>query len=80
MLIALVAGMSLGAINGWLVARLRVAPFIATLGMLYVARGAAMLMSGGATFPNLGGSAALGNTGLSALGTGISSAFPSPSG
>ena len=41
--IALAAGMLLGAMNGWLVARLRVAPFIATLGMLYVARGAAML-------------------------------------
>ena len=68
--IALVAGMLLGAINGWLVARLRVAPFIATLGMLYVARGAAMLTSGGATFPNLGGTAALGNTGFPALGTG----------
>ena len=30
-----------------------VAPFIATLGTLYVARGAALLISDGATFPNL---------------------------
>jgi erythritol transport system permease protein len=76
--IALAAGMGLGALNGWLVARLRVAPFIATLGMLYVARGAAMLMSGGATFPNLGGSTALGNTGFPALGTGVFLGVPIP--
>src|SRR4051812_27925738 len=37
--IAVAAGMLLGLVNGSLVARLRVAPFIATLGMLYVARG-----------------------------------------
>jgi erythritol transport system permease protein len=76
--IALVAGMLLGAVNGWLVARLRVAPFIATLGMLYVARGVAMLMSGGATFPNLGGAAALGNTGFPSLGTGVLLGVPIP--
>ena len=76
--IALAAGMLLGAINGSLITRLRVAPFIATLGMLYVARGAAMLMSGGATFPNLGGSAALGNTGFPAVGTGVLLGVPLP--
>jgi erythritol transport system permease protein len=42
-----------GALNGWLVARVGVAPFIATLGTLYIARGAAMLISNGKTFPNL---------------------------
>lgn len=66
---ALGVGMAVGAVNGLLVARLRVAPFIATLGALYVARGAAMLTSGGATFPNLAGSADLGNTGFTWLGT-----------
>ena len=76
--IALAAGMALGAANGWLVARLRVAPFIATLGLLYVARGAAMLLSNGATFPNLGGSAALGNTGLPWLGAGAPLGVPTP--
>jgi erythritol transport system permease protein len=65
-----VTGMAVGAINGWLVARLGVAPFIATLGSLYVARGVALLSTGGATFPNLNGSAALGNTGFTLLGTG----------
>jgi erythritol transport system permease protein len=42
-----------GALNGWLVSRAGVAPFIATLGTLYIARGAALLLSGGKTFPNL---------------------------
>ena len=67
--VALAVGMMVGAVNGLLVARLRVAPFIATLGALYVARGAAMLTSGGATFPNLAGSPDLGNTGFPLLGT-----------
>jgi erythritol transport system permease protein len=76
--IALGAGMVLGAANGWLVSRLRVAPFIATLGVLYVARGAAMLMSGGATFPNLAGSPALGNTGFPLIGTAAPLGVPAP--
>jgi erythritol transport system permease protein len=42
-----------GAVNGWLVSRAGVAPFIATLGTLYIARGTALLMSNGKTFPNL---------------------------
>jgi erythritol transport system permease protein len=66
---ALAVGMGVGALNGWLVARLGVAPFIATLGSLYVARGAALLISDGATFPNLAGAADLGNTGFPQLGT-----------
>ena len=67
--LALLAGMAIGAINGWIVSRLRVAPFIATLGSMYVARGAALLMSDGATFPNLAGDAGLGNTGFPWIGT-----------
>jgi erythritol transport system permease protein len=67
--VVLAAGMAVGAVNGWLVARLGVAPFIATLGTLYVARGAALLTSDGATFPNLAGSVELGNTGFIQLGT-----------
>ncbi|MEW1836785.1 ABC transporter permease [Nonomuraea angiospora] len=63
-------GMAVGLINGILVTRFNVAPFIATLGMLYVARGAAMLISNGATYPNLGGNPALGNTGFDLLGSG----------
>jgi erythritol transport system permease protein len=42
-----------GALNGWLISTAGVAPFIATLGTLYIARGAALLLSNGKTFPNL---------------------------
>jgi erythritol transport system permease protein len=76
--LALGAGAVVGWLNGWLVARLRVAPFIATLGMMYVARGAALLMSGGATFPNLAGEAALGNTGFAWIGAGRVAGLPVP--
>ncbi len=53
-----------------LITRLNVAPFIATLGTLYVARGLALLSSDGATFPNLVGKEAYGSTGFDILGTG----------
>jgi erythritol transport system permease protein len=68
--LALLSGMAIGAMNGWIISRLGVAPFIATLGSMYVARGAALLMSDGATFPNLAGEASLGNTGFPWIGTG----------
>lgn len=67
--IALLVGMAIGALNGILVTRFRVAPFIATLGMLYVARGLALLRSGGATYANLTGQPELGNTGFPWLGS-----------
>jgi erythritol transport system permease protein len=76
--VALLAGMAAGAVNGVLVALLSVPPFIATLGTLYVARGAALLLSNGATFPNLGGQAALENTGFTWLGAGAILAVPVP--
>ncbi|MDE3106262.1 MAG: ABC transporter permease [Acidobacteriota bacterium] len=56
-LAALLACLAVGAVNGLLVTRAGVAPFIATLGTLYIARGAALLISNGKTFPNLGGDA-----------------------
>jgi erythritol transport system permease protein len=68
--LCLAAGAAVGALNGALVTRFRVAPFIATLGMLYVIRGAALLISDGSTYPNLGGSPELGNTGFDFLGSG----------
>jgi ribose transport system permease protein len=49
--VALGATMVPGWINGVLVARLRVPPFIGTLGMYGVARGAAYLFAGGTTVP-----------------------------
>ncbi len=67
-LLTLLLCLGVGAVNGWLIAKAGVAPFIATLGTLYIARGAALLISGGKTFPNLAGQAARGNTGFPLLG------------
>lgn len=67
-LITLGVGVFIGVINGLLITRMNVAPFIATLGTLYVARGAALLLSGGATFPNLIGRADLGTQGFGWIG------------
>jgi erythritol transport system permease protein len=77
-LIGLLAGAGVGAVNGVLVTRFRVAPFIATLGTLYAIRGFAELLSNGATFPDLSGSPKLGNTGFGILGTGHLLGLPTP--
>ncbi|MDG4878806.1 ABC transporter permease [Mesorhizobium sp. WSM4935] len=69
-LITLLVGVVIGAVNGLLITRLNVAPFIATLGTLYVARGLALLSSDGRTFPNLVGKPELGTTGFGYLGAG----------
>ncbi|GED23850.1 ABC transporter permease [Halomonas halmophila] len=61
-------GALVGVINGVLVAYFKVPAFVATLGMLYVARGVALLMTDGLTYNNLGGSPELGNTGFAWLG------------
>jgi len=61
-------GAFVGAINGVLVAYFKVPAFVATLGMLYVARGAALLLTDGLTFNNLDGEPELGNTGFEWLG------------
>lgn len=68
--ITLLVGIAIGAINGLLITKLNVAPFIATLGTLYVARGLALLSSDGQTFPNLQGNPDLGTTGFAFLGSG----------
>ena len=70
MFIAIVAGTLMGGISGFIITRFNVAPFIATLGMLYVARGMALLINNGYTFPNLVGRPELGNTGFPELGAG----------
>lgn len=69
-LISLMAGTLMGAINGIVITRFRVAPFIATLGMLYVARGFAGLRNNGYTFANIVGRPEFGNTGFERLGAG----------
>ncbi|WP_052365435.1 ABC transporter permease [Halotalea alkalilenta] len=75
---ALAIGTLVGMINGWFITRLRVTPFIMTLGMLYVARGAAQLVSDGATYGDLSGQAALNNEGFLLLGTGRLLSVPIP--
>lgn len=69
-LLTCLVGVAVGAINGLLITWAGVAPFIATLGTLYVARGAALLASDGATFPNLNGRAEYGSDSFAWIGTG----------
>ena len=76
--LAVAVGLFVGLVNGWLVSKAGVAPFIATLGTLYVARGAALLISNGKTFPNLAGQAARGNTGFPAMGQTFIAGMPLP--
>jgi len=61
-------GAFIGLINGVLVARFRVPAFVATLGVMYMVRGVALLMTNGLTYNDLGGKPALGNTGFDWLG------------
>ncbi len=74
--ITLLVGVLFGAVNGVLITKLNVAPFIATLGTLYVARGLALLSSDGATFPNLVGNPEYGSNGLNVLGSGAVMGIP----
>jgi putative xylitol transport system permease protein len=52
-LAGIATGIVLGTVNGLLVARLSVPPFVATLGMLSVARGLTFIYSDGMPIPNL---------------------------
>lgn len=61
-------GALVGLINGVLVAFFKVPAFVATLGLLYVARGVALLLTNGLTLNDLAGDPALGNTGFDWLG------------
>lgn len=69
-LIVMAVGVAVGALNAFLITKLNVAPFIATLGTLYIARGAAMLSSDGRTFPNLDGNAEYGSDTFRWIGAG----------
>lgn len=75
-LIAIVCGALIGWINGIIITRFNVAPFIATLGMMYVARGFAMLRSSGATYSDITGKPVLGNTGFDFFGSSIFGKIP----
>ncbi len=69
-LVVMIFGGLIGLLNGIIITKFLVAPFICTLGMLYVGRGAALLVNNGSTFPNLTGFEELGNTGFAFLGSG----------
>lgn len=58
----LAAGLVPGMINGIFVARFRIPPFVITLGMMTIARGAALILSGGKSIAPL-------SPGLSAVGS-----------
>ena len=63
--LAVAVGMLVGWVNGLLIARLNLAPFITTLGMLYVARGLTEVLLNGQNITNeLSGQPYLNNTGF----------------
>jgi erythritol transport system permease protein len=63
--LSIAVGMLVGWINGLLIARLNLAPFIVTLGMLYVARGLTEVLLNGQNITNeLRGQEGLNNTGF----------------
>lgn len=66
--LTIAVGAAVGALNGVLISVFKVPPFVATLGVMYVARGVALLMTNGLTYNNLRGTEALGNTGFNWLG------------
>lgn len=76
--VALLVSCAVGLLNGTMVTRLGVAPFIATLGTLYIARGTALLLSHGATFPNLAGTAAQPTPGFISIGQSFLLGVPTP--
>ncbi len=53
LLIGVSGGILIGIFNGMVVTRFKVAPFIATLGMMTIARGGALIISGGRPVSNL---------------------------
>jgi len=72
---AIVAGLLVGVILGWfngqMITRLKIPPFVATLGMLSIARGMTMLWTKGFPITGLG-------DGFSILGTKVFAGVPSP--
>lgn len=64
---AILAGLSIGGVlgvfNGWMITRFKVPPFVATLAMLTIARGATMLWTGGFPITGLGDNFAFIGTG-----------------
>jgi len=69
--IGIFVGLMLGFFNGWVITTFRIPPFVATLGMLTIARGLTMLWTGGHPITKLGESFAF-------LGTGWFLGIPMP--
>lgn len=67
--VSIAAGAGIGAVNGVIISILRIPAFIVTLGMLYVARGAALLITGGSSFTGLSGDPAHNNLGFDYVGS-----------
>ena len=70
-IITAILGALMGTLNGVIITKFKVAPFIATLGTMYICRGFANLRSNGATFSDIKGYDGLGNTGFKILGSNI---------
>lgn len=72
---AIAAGLAVGALTGWIngltITRFKLPPFVATLGMLSIARGLTMLWTGGFPITSLG-------TDFGFLGTGVLLNMPMP--
>jgi len=69
--VGLLVGMSLGCFNGLMITRFKIPPFVATLGMLSIARGLTMLWTKGFPITGLGPSFAV-------IGTGVFLGIPMP--
>ena len=69
MIAGIVAGLGMGLFNGIAITRFRLPPFVATLGMLSIARGLTMLWTGGFTISNLA-------PGFRSIGTGFALGIP----
>ena len=54
--VGILGGVLIGILNGLVITRFRVAPFMATLGMMTIARGGALILSGGRPVSNLSAS------------------------
>jgi len=54
MLVGVMAGALCGAFNGFVITRLRIPPFVATLGMMLIARGLALQLTGARPISQLG--------------------------
>ena len=61
MIVGLLVGVVCGLLNGLMITRLKLPPFIATLGMMMVARGVALTITNAAAYPAPAGFGNLGN-------------------